>query len=143
MNFQIIPHGTDKYYEAVGLREEILRKPLGIAFSKDELEGEKDHIQVAGFDSSGKIISTAVLKIECKAYKRQRVAVSEDLQGKGIGSKMMLFCEKYAKEKGFSSIYCHARDSAIDFYLKNKYLPEGDHFDEDTIRHLKMRKNLN
>jgi predicted GNAT family N-acyltransferase len=42
----------------------------------------------------------------------------------------------------FRTIYCHARDSAVSFYLKNRYMAEGDYFDEDTIPHLKMRKKL-
>lgn len=72
----------------------------------------------------------------------QRVVVKEDLVNTGIGSKMMAFCEDLAKKHGFKTIYCHARDSAVSFYLKNGYLAEGDYFDEDTIPHLKMRKTL-
>ena len=66
--------------------------------------------------------------------------VKEDLVGKGIGTKMMAFCESYAKEHGYKSIYCYARDSAVNFYLKNDYVSEGDCFNEDGIHHLKMRK---
>ena len=72
----------------------------------------------------------------------QRVVVKEDLVNTGIGSKMMAFCEDRAKKHGFKTIYCHARNSALNFYLKNGYVTEGDYFDEDTIPHLKMRKVL-
>lgn len=72
----------------------------------------------------------------------QRVVVKPSLQDQGIGTKLMAFCEDYARLQGYQEIYCHARDSAVNFYLKNKYVPEGDYFEEDTIPHLKMKKSL-
>jgi predicted GNAT family N-acyltransferase len=39
-------------------------------------------------------------------------------------------------------MYCHARDSAVNFYLKNGYTGIGNYFNEDGIPHLKMRKEL-
>jgi predicted GNAT family N-acyltransferase len=139
--FKVIVHGSPEYLEAVRLREDILRKPLGLTFLPEELLGEKDHIQIAGF-LDGMVISTAVLVPEGGECKLQRVVVKQELQALGIGSKMMAFCEGYAKGQGFGSIYCHARDMAVSFYLKNRYVAEGDYFDEDTIPHLKMRKVL-
>jgi predicted GNAT family N-acyltransferase len=141
ITFKIINHDSPEYEEAVKLRERILREPLGLTFLREELEAEKNHVQIAGFQGNS-VISTAVLVPEGQSYKMQRVVVKQDLQDSGIGSKMMKFCESYARSKGFRSIYCHARDSAVDFYLKNHYVAEGNYFDEDTIPHLKMRKML-
>jgi predicted GNAT family N-acyltransferase len=141
LSFKIINHGSPEYKAAVNLREEILRKPLGLIFSSEELEAEKDHIQIAGFQGD-EVISTTVLVSEGKDYKMQRVVVKRGLQDLGIGSKMMGFCEDYGRKQGIRSIYCHARDSAVNFYLRNAYVAEGDYFDEDTIPHLKMRKLL-
>jgi len=139
--FNIIDYGTIEYKNAVSLRERILRIPFGLSFSEEELLSEKDHIQIIGLNGV-EVIATAVLVPEGQNCKMQRVVVKEDLVNIGIGSKMMGFCEEYAKKSGFKSIYCHARYSAVNFYLKNKYLPEGDYFDEDAIPHLKMRKIL-
>ncbi len=58
--FQIINHRSPEYYLAVKLREAILRKPLGLTFLPAELEAEKEHIQIAGFQND-EVISTAVL----------------------------------------------------------------------------------
>ncbi len=141
IQFKIIEHGTPEYQKAVLLREEILRRPLGLTFSETELRVEKDHIQIVGFGGL-EVIATAVLVPEGQDCKMQRVVVKENLMSRGIGSQMMAFCEHYARKRGFKSIYCHARNSAVNFYLKNFYIPEGDYFDEDTIPHLKMRKIL-
>lgn len=141
LSFKIINHSSPEYEAAVKLREGILRKPLGLTFLPEELEAEKEHIQIAGFQGD-EVISTAVLVPEGKDYKMQRVVVKQGMQDSGIGSKMMEFCEDYARNQNIRSIYCHARDSAVNFYLKNNWVAEGDYFDEDTIPHLKMRKVL-
>jgi predicted GNAT family N-acyltransferase len=79
---------------------------------------------------------------EEKAIKMQRVAVLETLRSKNYGSEMMGFCEKLAKENNVEMIYCHARNTAVNFYLKNHYEKVGEYFDEDGIPHLKMIKKL-
>lgn len=141
MDFSIIEHGSDLYYEAVKLRESILRSPFGLSFSEEEINAEKEHVQVVGM-ADGKVFTTAVLLPESHELKMQRVVVDSALQGKGFGTKMMRFCEEYAMNNAFGAIYVHARDTAVSFYLKNNYIVEGDYFMEDTIPHLKMRQAL-
>jgi len=137
--FKIVDYGSDEYKKSVALREEILRKPLGLFFTQEELALEKEHIHIACFLGQ-ELCATAVLIPEGKELKMQRVATKAHLQGKGIGSALMDFCEDYAKKHGYTSIYCHARGTAIPFYLKQQYLLEGEPFDEDGIPHHKMRK---
>ena len=139
--FKIINHGTPEYLEAVRLREEILRKPFGLTFLPIELEKEKEHIQIIGLNED-EVVATAVLVPEGSECKMQRVVVKSELQDSGVGSHMMQFCEDQAMLRGFTSIYCHARDAAVSFYLKNGYEAQGDYFEEDTIQHLTMRKRF-
>jgi predicted GNAT family N-acyltransferase len=139
--FKVIDFGGDDYKKSVSLQEEILRKPLRLTFTEEELELEKEHIHIAGFLGQ-EICTTAVLVPEGNTTKMQRVATKASFQNKGIGSLMMAFCEEYAREHGYGSVYCHARGTAIPFYLKNQYALEGDPFDEDGIPHHKMRKIL-
>lgn len=139
--FKVVDFGSDDYKKSVSLREEILRKPLGLTFTEAELELEEEHIHIAGFLGQ-ELCATAVLVPEGTTTKMQRVAIKSSFQNKGIGSLMMTFCEEYAREKGYGSVYCHARGTAIPFYLKNQYALEGSPFDEDGIPHQKMRKIL-
>ncbi len=140
-SFKIINHGTEDWSLAVKLREDILRKPLGSFFTEEELEDEKNHIHIIGMIAS-EIIASAVLVPQGAFLKMQRVVVSDHLRRKNIGSQMMAFCESQAKKKGFLIMYCHARDSAVNFYLNNSYKREGEYFDEDGIPHLKMVKRI-
>lgn len=139
--FKEIAHKSPEWTNAVKLREKILREPLGSSFTEQELEEEKDHFQIAGF-LDDVIIATAVLVPEGDAMKMQRVVVAENLRSLNIGSEMMAFCEKFASDKNFNVMYCHARDAAVNFYIKNGYTGVGDYFDEDGIPHLKMTKKL-
>ena len=139
--FKEIMYNTPEWVAAVTLREKILREPLGSFFTKQELVEEKHHFQIAGFIDDT-VVATAVLVPENNIIKMQRVVVAENLQGLGIGTEMMKFCEKFALDRKFISIYCHARDTAVNFYTKNGYEKIGDYFDEDGIPHLKMRKML-
>ena len=141
VHFKLVAHGSEDWKKAVELRESILRLPLGAHFTQSELKEEKKHFHVVGL-SNNKIVATAVLVPENNKVKMQRVAVLDHFRSSGIGSEMMKFCESYTKENGFNYIYCHARDSAVNFYLKNKYLSDGEYFDEDDIPHLKMVKKL-
>ena len=139
--FKEIAHKSPVWTNAVKLREKILREPLGSFFTDQELEEEKYHFQIAGFIDDT-IIATAVLVPEGEVMKMQRVVVTEKLRGLNIGSEMMTFCEKFALDRKSKLIYCHARDSAVNFYIKNGYEGIGDYFYEDGIPHLKMIKKL-
>lgn len=139
IKFKVVQQGSHEEIAAVLLRKRIYQRLFGSNFVESPLEHE--YIQIVGIKGK-EVISTAVLVSEGQHYKMQRVVVKEELAETGIGSKMMIFCELYAKEHGIKSIYCHARDTAVGFYLKNNYEPEGKYFDEDTMPHLKMRKRL-
>ena len=47
MALKIIDHGTPEYRQMVKLRDDILRKPLGLGFTPQELEKEKDNMLIA------------------------------------------------------------------------------------------------
>ena len=86
-------------------------------------------------------MATCVLVNKGANCKMQRVAVSETIQGQNIGSRMLDFFHSYAREKGFLTVYCHARGTAVGFYLRNAYEIESDYFEEQGIPHVQMRKN--
>lgn len=140
-SFKVIDHGTEEWKKAVQLRETILRLPLGSIFTEDELKEERNHIHVVGY-LKDELVATAVLVPEKGKVKMQRVVVKEGLRNHNIGSEIMDYCESLARDDGYLQIYCHARNTAVKFYLNNGYQTKGDYFDEDGIPHLKMLKEL-
>ena len=72
----------------------------------------------------------------------RQVAVTEARQGKGIGRAMVEFSERFARERGFFRITMNARETAVPFYEKLDYERSGERFEQKTIPHWKMQKEL-
>ncbi len=142
MALKIIDHGSPEYYQMVKLRDDILRKPLGLTFSPDELETEKENMLIAAFEDE-RILGCCMLVEEMPDTVRLRqMAVLNDLQGKGIGRALMNFAENIARDRGYRTIRMHARMNALGFYEKVGYKVKGDKFEEVTIPHYLMEKTL-
>ena len=50
MALKQIDHGTKEYKQMIALRMEILRKPLGLSFTEEELANEKNDILIGAFE---------------------------------------------------------------------------------------------
>jgi len=142
MALKIIDHGTAEYHKMVRLRQDMLRKPLGLTFSSEELDREKDDILMGAFED-GKILGCCLLtRVDDKTMRLRQMAVPNSLQGKGIGRALMIFAENIARDLGYKILIMHARKTAIGFYQKLGYITRGDEFVEVTIPHFEMEKTL-
>jgi hypothetical protein len=74
--------------------------------------------------------------------KMRQVAVSPQVQGKGVGRALVTYSEVVAARIGFQDMVLHAREIAVPFYLKLGYTIVGDRFEEVNIPHFKMTKSL-
>ena len=137
-----IRHGSNEYEEEVELRIKILRDPLGLTLTKEQLETEVDEYHIAAF-SDGKIVGCLLLKpMSVNEVQMRQVAVTVDSQNTGIGRKMVVYAEKFIADKGFGRIMLHAREVVVPFYEKLGYSAKGDVFIEVTIPHRTMVKSL-
>jgi ribosomal protein S18 acetylase RimI-like enzyme len=142
MALKIIDHGSTEYMQMVKLRDDVLRKPLGLSFTQQELEEEKDNMLIAAFEDD-QILGCCMLVEEQPGVVRLRqMAVLNDLQGKGVGRALMNFAENIARDGGYKIIRMHARQNALGFYEKVGYKVKGDQFMEVTIPHYVMEKQL-
>ncbi|MCF1716581.1 GNAT family N-acetyltransferase [Flavihumibacter sp. RY-1] len=142
MALKIIDHGTPEYQQMIKLRDDILRKPLGLSFSQEELQQEKDQILIGAFDDD-KMLGCCMLVNEGDGVVRLRqMAVNNNLQGKGIGRALMNFAENIARDQGFKRLTMHARKTAVGFYEHLGYQICSDEFEEVTIAHYIMEKRL-
>ncbi len=142
MALKIIDHGSWEYQKMIDLRFEILRKPLGLKFTPDELEREKEDILIGAFDDEKLLACCLITKIDNATCKLRQMAVLNSQQGKGIGFTMMNFAENIARDRGFKNMNMHARKTAIGFYEKLGYRTNGNEFLEVTIPHYVMEKRL-
>lgn len=121
---------------------EILRKPLALSFTHDELASEKDDILIGAFEDDDMVACCILTKVSTELCKLRQMAVHQKMQGKGIGHAIMQFAENVARDAGFKLMTMHARKSAEVFYEKQGYAAYGDVFIEVTIPHIEMRKKL-
>jgi predicted GNAT family N-acyltransferase len=142
MALKQIDHGTKEYQQMVKLRKEILRNPLGLSYSPDELAREKEDILIGAFDDDEMLACCLLTKVDNKCLKLRQMAVQNNLQGKGIGASMMNFAELVARDKGYKKLIMHARKTALGFYEKLGYKVAGDEFIEVTLPHFVMEKKL-
>lgn len=126
----------------VDMRFNILRKPLGLEFSPEELAREKEDILIGCFEEEKLEGCCLLTKLDASTVKLRQMAVTSGLQGKGIGRVLLIFAENIARDRGFKKLTMNARKNAIGFYEKLGYNVVGDEFIEVTLPHFKMEKEL-
>ena len=135
-------HGSDAYRASVALRREVLRKPLGLEVTDEELEQERSDYHLVCRED-GRVVGCLVLAPRSGDEVRMRqVAVSPEAQGRGIGRSLTEFAEDFARRQGFARMTLHARTTAVRFYEKLGYERVGEEFVEVTIPHWTMQKKL-
>ncbi|MGN6211551.1 GNAT family N-acetyltransferase [Parafilimonas sp.] len=142
MAIKVIDHGSDDYKQMIALRQLLLRKPLGLNFSDDELAEEESDILIGCFDED-KLEGCCLLTESAPNVLRLRqMAVLSGLQGKGVGRAILQFAENIARDRGYKKMVMHARKTAIGFYEKLGYIIMSEEFIEVSIPHYLMEKNL-
>lgn len=142
MALKIIDHGSVEYQQMVKMRYDILRKPLGLRFTPEELEQEKENILIAAFEDDDMLGCCMLVEEKSDTVRLRQIAVLNDLQGKGIGRALMSFAENIARDRGYHIISMHARKPSVAFFEKMGYRVAGDEFIEITIPHYVMEKRL-
>jgi N-acetylglutamate synthase-like GNAT family acetyltransferase len=135
------PEELSKYFN---LRFEILRKPWNQPFSSTNDEWEDQSIHVLMLDENNDAVACGRLQINSKTEGQIRsMAVRTDLQGKGLGKKIIEYIEKRARELNLENIILDARINAVKFYEGRGYRVIGESYLLfGIIQHFKMEKAI-
>jgi GNAT superfamily N-acetyltransferase len=142
MALKIIDYGSKEYQQMIKLRDDILRKPLGLGFDRKELEREENDMLIGAFEDEDMLGCCMLVEEKPGTVRLRQMAVLNDLQGKGIGRALMNFAENLARDRGYKVLSMHARKNAIGFYEKMGYKVASAEFTEVTIPHYVMEKRL-
>jgi predicted GNAT family N-acyltransferase len=142
MSLRLIEHDSAEYQSMISLRMKILREPLGLSFTLEDLQKEKDDILLCAFEDDVIVACCILTEINNKTCQLRQMAVIPPVQKNGLGRSLLDFAEKIAYDSGFRKIMMHARKSAVGFYQKQGYKIEGGEFEEVTIPHYEMQKSL-
>ncbi len=140
--FRKIIFGSEEYRQSLKLREQILRIPLGLKLTPQELERDKRDLHLGGFKGEQLIACLVLSKLSSQRMKMRQVAVLEELQCQGVGAKLVKFSEEIALENKIFEMELSARATALKFYLRQGYLAQGESYSEQNIPHIKMFKAL-
>ncbi len=140
LTFSRITHNSSEYFPTVLLRYAVLRKPLGLVFTSEQLSEEHNEIHLRGLLGSTLVCCLQLRPIDKHTVQMRQVAVDESYQSKGIGRALVEYCEQVARDEQFTEIILHARETAVEFYLKLGYEVYGEPFIEVGIPHRNMRK---
>jgi len=142
LDIRLVAHNSPEYRETVALRFRILREPLGLSFTEEQLAAESGDLHLGAW-LDGKLAACLLLTpLDSATVKMRQVAVDDGLQGRGIGTALVRRSEEIAKERGFTSMTLSARATAVPFYLRLGYDLIGEEYEEVTIPHRKMEKRL-
>jgi predicted GNAT family N-acyltransferase len=136
------PYGSDLYRQCVALREEILRKPLGLTLSDGELADDRQRWHFCAVAEGNVIGSVSLKPLDNWTLQLKQMAVSATQRGANVGARLLQYAEAWARQEGSRLIVLHARVGARGFYAKFGYSVEGESFEENTILHIKMTKRL-
>jgi len=142
MRIKVIEHFSISYWETVKLRQNLLRTPLGLEFTVEELQQERNDLHL-GIFSEDLLLGCVVLSpISSQTARLRQLAVLPLFQDQGLGKKLVQQVEKIARAKGFQEIILHSRSNVNKFYEKLGYKKQGKPFKEITLQHQKMIKKL-
>lgn len=142
MPIKIIDYGSREYDQMIELRKSVLRKPLGLTYSKEDLERDKNDLLIGAFEEDAMLACCILTRKEPGIFQLRQMAVDQRMQRNGVGATIMHFAENLAKDSGGKQVMMHARKTAIGFYEKLGYTADGDEFSEVGIPHVQMSKNL-
>jgi GNAT superfamily N-acetyltransferase len=142
MALKILDHGSFEYRQMVKLRDDVLRKPLGLGFTPQELDDEKENMLIGAFEEEDILGCCMLVEENAETVRLRQMAVLNNLQGKGIGRALMSFAENIARDRGYRKLSMHARANATGFYEKMGYKIASAEFTEVTIPHYVMEKKL-
>lgn len=140
--FEILEFGSKAHAQSLGLRYDVLRKPLGLQFDPTELEKEQDEVHLALLRGEYLVACLLLKNLGGGIMKMRQVAVATDEQGKGHGRQLVLQSEQWCIENDRRRIELHARETAIPFYLNLGYSVDKEPFTEVGIPHRFMFKDL-
>ncbi len=142
MKFEQIPFRSDWYDQACELRNEVLRKPLGLDLFTEDLAAESGYRHFGMIEENRVVACVLAIPVSSKKAKLRQMAVALEYQSQGFGRQLLRNMELDLKQQGVESLELEARSTAVGFYEKLGYISEGEEFLAVSIPHMRMVKSL-
>jgi predicted GNAT family N-acyltransferase len=143
MTFTQIEFASTDYRQECALRDAILRAPLGLWLTEEDIAGEQAQWHFGLFAAAGALIACVIVApLSPTSAKIRQMAVARERQGQGYGRRLLREVERVLTARGITTLVLHARATAVDFYAKLGYTVVGEAFVEVTLPHSAMEKRI-
>ena len=146
-NFQVVKITTDETY---ALRTAVLRAGTPTSDPKYAEDSKHGTVHLGIFDANKILIATSTWVFNpwqhdssAMAIQLRGMAVATSHQKSGLGKLLLDSGIIHAKTLNAKYVWAKARDSALDFYLRNNFVSFGDGFTEGVTQmphHLVVQK---
>ena len=142
IQISVVSYNTPEYQKTLQLRQKLLRAPLGLSFSEDQLKTEAHDYHLAAYIVGSLVGCVILTPYTDDQIKMRQMAIDYTYQGYGIGKMMAYKAEELAYQQGYTTIFLHARAHVKAFYEKMGYDAIGPYFEEVTLWHIQMEKKI-
>lgn len=135
--------------QALALREIVFIEEQSVPESMERDEDDATALHVLAM-ASGHAVGTGRLVVLAQPPQGEvgkwgrigRMAVLQAYRRSGVGSRLLETLESEARKRHIDGIMLHAQLSAMDFYKRHGYVPNGAVFEEAGMPHLEMKRRL-
>lgn len=125
--------------ETIGIRHTVLWPDERPEFCKVPGDEAAEHYGVV---VEGNLVCVASLFATKEGVRLRKFATLPAYQGQGIGSNLLKSMMATLSERGVSTMWFDARESALPFYSRFGFATEGDRFFKKDVPYFVMRRAL-
>lgn len=135
--------GSERYRALLALREDILRKPLGLSLCERDIANEKRQHHFGIWDEGQRALAYGIgMPLSESTWRVRQMAVRLEFQNRGLGQSLVSALAEAASRRRVGQLVLHARIPAISFYEKQGFTASGEIFEEVGLPHLRMERSL-
>ncbi|WP_242921066.1 GNAT family N-acetyltransferase [Pontibacter liquoris] len=140
----IAPATPEEFEQYYLLRHQTLREPWGQPKGSERVEDDATAVHAMLINDEGEALGVCRLHLNTPQEGQLRfMGIRADQQGKGLGNLLLAYMDERARELGATTMVLHAREKAVNFYLRNGYeVVEASYLLFGSIQHYKMAKQL-
>ncbi|WP_417849086.1 GNAT family N-acetyltransferase [Thalassoglobus sp.] len=139
LNFKI---DSKWYSHALALRNETLRRPIGLDLFEEDLSREAQYLHFGTIVDEQLVAYVLIVPEDSTGVTLRQMCVAPEFRAQGIGRFLVQQVERFLLNDGVSFIQMAARVPAIPFYEKLGYRCVGEQFLSVGIPHIRMEKIL-
>ena len=133
---------SDIYQDSINIRTKVFVEEQNVPKNMeiDDMEDKCTYFNV--YEDNQAVATARIFPTEDNGIHVQRVAVLKDYRQHHLGSQLLKFIFKYAKENNFNYVILGAQDHAQKFYKNLGFKVIGEPYQEVGIAHHDMKLDL-